>query len=642
VSRKDEILDALINAKQRRDVLRQEYRSRKADSEMLESQKLSLEHQLKELQAKLTGVSQQWHQSHSDARRIEGLGRDCSEEISTLERELSRIIDAERIKQELHSKALAFKESCLNAAWRAENRSDGLGAKSYQIDGAIQLAVAERAMLGDEMGLGKTLTTLITCDMTDAQKVIIICPSDTMHNFKREVLLWTPHRFPVVLGQLSRIERDFMLSALAESEHFMLIVNYEAWRRDDSLLPALKALKADTIIIDESHNIMHGKTGAAQGVHELVFAGNYCKSCYNPVVKKDKCQCGQEGSKQEFSTVRRVIPMSGTGIMNRPQDLWPQLHIIDPENFPSENAFLHDFCEISRYTGRWGWKPGGESRLVKLIGPRYVARTQADAGIEMPPAKPTEHLITKDIFQDLYPKQYKAYEQARDYAQILLDPERKLAMSMPNKITALLRLRQVLVWPNAIELAVEDEETGFKEIIAKLDIFESVKIDKAEELIRQFTEDGDRVVVFSQFVDGIEELQRRIGERSALYYGATTQKMKQAIQLDFDVKTSTDNSRWDVVLAHYKSGGVGLNFSSANHVIYLDPPWNPGTANQAVGRIRRMDQTKQTFTHHIRVEKTVDTWMAGILVEKANIIAGFEEQSDIYQRAYDALRDGEM
>src|SRR6185436_12389612 len=139
------------------------------------------------------------------------------------------------------------------------------------------------------------------------------------------------------------IERDFLLSSLAQSEHFMLIVNYEAWRKDSELLSSLKALKADTIIVDESHNIMHGDTGAAHGVHELVFAGNYCPGCYTPVVKKvngvknwAKCQsCNHEDYKWIFSTVQRVIPISGTGILNKPQDLWSQLHIVDPANFHS-------------------------------------------------------------------------------------------------------------------------------------------------------------------------------------------------------------------------------------------------------------------------------------------------------------------
>jgi SNF2 family DNA or RNA helicase len=660
-SRKDEVLDLLIAAKNRRDAVREQYRTGKAGHEIIESQKRSLEQQVEQLRKQLTDVSRLWHESTNKARDLERLGQDCTAEVTKLERELSRIMDAERVKAELASMAKQFAGSCLDAAWRAENRTDGMGAKSYQIEGAVLASVAKRVMLADDMGLGKSLTSLIWCDMSDAKKVIVVCPSDTMYNYLREVMLWTPHRFPVVLGQKSRMERDFLLEALVSSEHFMLIVNYEAWRRDPELLPALNKLKADTIIVDESHNIMHGDSGATDFVHGLVFAGNYCANCYSPDITTEyqgenmaKClSCKNEDYKWQFSTVKRVMPMSGTGILNKPQDLWSQLHIVDPERFPTIYAYLQDFCEKKggyvngvKQPIRWGWQTGGEARLVRIIGPRYIARTQEDAGLDLPPLKPKEHLITQDVFKEDYPDQWKAYQQVRDYAQLLLDPNRKIAMSMPNVTTALLRLRQVLVWPHAIELALKDEESGIVLEKIPLNVYESVKVDKAESIIREITETGERVVVFSQFVGGIEELQRRLGERSVLYYGSTSTRLRQAIQLDFDVKTAppVGERRWDVVLAHYKSGGVGLNFNTVRHVIYLDPAWNPGTKKQGSGRARRIgNEAENILVHDIRVEKTVDTWMAAILTQKENIIDGFDtEAADLYQRARQALRDGEM
>lgn len=652
-SRKDEVLDLLIAAKERRDIIRAEYRAGKAGFEIIESQKDSLEKQLKDLQRKLTDMSRLWHESRSKARELEHVGQDCAAEISKLERELSRIFDAEKVKAEFASMAKTFSNSCLDAAWRAENRQDGMGAKPYQIEGAVLAAVAKRAMLADDMGLGKSLTSLIYCDMSEAKKVIVVCPSDTMYNYLREVMLWTPHRFPVVLGQKARMERDFLLDALASSEQFMLIINYEVWRKDPEVLSALNNLKADTVIIDESHNIMNGNSGATDFVHGLVFANNYCSSCYEPVVtpirgrdNEVRCQCGNEDYKWKFSTVERVMPMSGTGILNKPQDLWSQLHIVDPERFPTLYAYLDDFCEKKGYPPRWGWQSGGESRLVKIIGPRYIARMQDDAGLDLPPLAPKEHLITQDVFKTDYPEQWKAYQQARDYAQIMLDPDRKVAMSMPNTITALLRLRQVLVWPNAIELVVKDEDSGLVIEKIPLNVMESVKVDKAEQLIREITDAGERAVVFSQFTGGIGELQRRLGDRSVLYHGDTSPKLKQAVQLDFDVKTAppVGQYRWDVVLAHYKSGGVGLNFNTCRHVIYLDPAWNPGTKSQGSGRARRIgNESENILVHDIRVERTVDTWMANILSQKSRIIEGFDiEAADIYRQAFEALRDGDM
>ena len=39
-------------------------------------------------------------------------------------------------------------------------------------------------------------------------------------------------------------------------------------------------------------------------------------------------------------------------------------------------------------------------------------------------------------------------------------------------------------------------------------------------------------------------------------------------------------------------GGVGLNLTAANHLLLLDPAWNPSTEDQCFDRIHRLGQTK--------------------------------------------------
>lgn len=40
------------------------------------------------------------------------------------------------------------------------------------------------------------------------------------------------------------------------------------------------------------------------------------------------------------------------------------------------------------------------------------------------------------------------------------------------------------------------------------------------------------------------------------------------------------------------AGGVGLNLTGANHLILLDPHWNPQLESQAFDRVYRVGQTK--------------------------------------------------
>lgn len=570
-------------------------------------------------------------------------------ELNELKRELKRKQDKEKIDAEYLAQVEDFKAKCLDAPWRKENRTDGFGALPHQIDGAIHLAVAGQALLGDKRGLGKSLTALITSDLRESRRIIAIVPSDTMNNFIREIKLWTPHRSPIKLGKMDKGQRDFLISVLPNIPEYVLVLNYEAWRRDSKLIKDLANLRADTLILDEAHRAKTLKSNSAQGIHKLRFSPVECVHCgahddFKTFVMYEEAECQTCGYRDKiwlFSSFDTIIPMTGTPIINRPQELFPQLKLIAPDIFPNENAFLRDFCYKDPYTNHWTWQHGGEKRVVEKLKHRIIARDRQSAGVIIPPAQEILHIITKDEMREGYPQQYKAYEQVRNYAQVVLNPDSKVTMSMPEYITVLMRLRQVNAWPAAIELKIRDDDGNVIET-HKLDVHESIKLDRAEELIREIIDEGERVVLFSEFKAPLEVLQKRLGSRVAVYNGDTSDYLKRQIQLDFDPKTVQPNPRFDAVLCNYRAAGEGLNFNAASQMIILDERWAPGYMSQAKGRIDRLGQTRETTIHTIRVEDTVDTWMAQLIKEKAEIIDGFESQTKAYQDTYDALRKGNL
>jgi SNF2 family DNA or RNA helicase len=188
-----------------------------------------------------------------------------------------------------------------------------------------------------------------------------------------------------------------------------------------------------------------------------------------------------------------------------------------------------------------------------------------------------------------------------------------------------------------------------KNLLFECEVTESIKLDRIidrnnEGLIPEFVNDEqERVVVFSQFKQPLIELERRIkaaGISVIRYDGETSRELANEIQIDFDRKyQSADKSyRWDVVLANYKKGGVGLNLNAATQMIILDEEWNPGKADQAYGRIDRLGQNEETGVHVLRVKSTVDMWMAKLNEEKALMIQGFETHTDLQQELMDILR----
>ncbi len=619
-----------------------------------EKRKVELEDAVRLLRDQLYKVRDDYNESVSERNNIKWARERELSELERLKRELGRALDQEQVNAKYLQQIEAFKDKCLEASWRKENRNDGLGALEHQIDGAMHLAVAKTALLGDKRGLGKTLTTLITCDFLDAMRAICIVPSDTMDNFIREIKMWTPHRKPIKLGKMTRAERGIILNVLKNSSDYMLVLNYEAWRKDDSLVEDLIALKADTLILDEAHRGKTLKTSTGQGIQDIRFGLNQCPECGSDNIRRiaapvDHAQCNEcehYSDMWEFCSIKNVIPMTGTPILNRPQELFPLLRLIDPANNKTERKYLQDFCEQDYFTKHWKWRHGGEEQIVKKIGHRYLARDRRAAGVVIPPATPQLHFITMDEIKENYSKQYKAYEQCREYAQLVLDPDTETTMSMPVFLTVLLRLRQVLTWPAGIELKKDicddDGKVLYKELVARLEVHESAKLDKAEELMREIIDEGERVVLFSQFKMPLEILQQRLGSRVAIYNGDTSSYRKQQIQLDFDPKTASQTPTYDAVLCNYKAAGEGLNFNAASQMIILDEEWNPGRQSQAYGRIDRLGQTRETTIHTIRVEKSVDSWMAGLLEEKSDLVSGFEDTASMYSKMLDDLRKGEL
>ena len=528
----------------------------------------------------------------------------------------------------------------------------------HQLEGAKKLAVAKRGVLGDKRGLGKTLTSLAWADLVGAKKILAIVPNDVMGNYEREVRMWAPHRSVHILGGKTKIERSFILEHVIKPiPDVMVIINYEAWRKDFNLLELLKDCQFDTVIADEAHMIKEMGTSAYRGVEAIVLAENMCYMCgnnkfnasmvypYNTVCSECKTSADKFG---DMRSVKNVLPMTGTPILNKPQDIFPLLHLVDPVMFADSRSFLNQYCVMDMYSGKWRFMEGGAERLTTKLSGVYVARDRNTAGIKIP--KQTIQYHNLDLDPLLYPKQFEAYQILSKKSSLLVDDmlnsddeTNKQVVSVMYMIALITRQRQMMTWPAGIEF--KHPKTG--QVLYKCDVEESVKIDKIIDrnglgMIPEFVlDEGERVVVFSQFKQPLKELERRLKDaqiRVVRYDGDTPKDKIQEIQMDFDRRTVGNIPKWDVILCHYKKGGVGLNLNAATQTILLDEEWNPGKEDQAFGRTDRMGQTEETTVHVLRVNGTVDVWLSKLIEEKAEMIAGFETQADLQQQLLDILR----
>lgn len=510
-------------------------------------------------------------------------------------------------------------------------------AMKHQWEAAIQMALNGSLLLADGMGLGKTLEVIMAADLMKAERILVVAPNDVALTFADEFKFWAPHRTVIPLKSATKQMKQFIMDNILNDpeEECVLVMNYETlWEvgrnNQTDFVESLRDFGFDIMFLDEAHLVKNTKG--------LSF---------------DRISSIRNG-------VANCVPISGTFILNQPQDLFANLNLVDPYTFYDKNTFLRTWCQQSAYTGKWEFKSGGEKSLLIALGGRIIRRTIDDTDIVLPPQFINEILIP---FAEVSEEQQDIMAQLKKFGELVLseiDPETNepKSMSVAAQIALITRERQAACYPGGIKIKeweyAEDEFGNLKRIPnTERVVFDvsketeaSIKLDYAVRLLKEQRAKGRRSVVFSQFKTALDELNKRLtaeGLRVAQFDGATKDKDRAAIKKDFirpQDGSHKPDFKFDVVLANYKTGGVGLTFTEATYMLMLDEDWNPGKNEQAYARICRIGQTEETYVDILRVENSIDMWMKSLNELKKAISGGFEGEIDMQGSLMEFFKEG--
>ncbi|KAF9586528.1 hypothetical protein BGW38_003000 [Lunasporangiospora selenospora] len=173
--------------------------------------------------------------------------------------------------------------------------------------------------------------------------------------------------------------------------------------------------------------------------------------------------------------------------------------------------------------------------------------------------------------------------------------------------------------PESLVDSVSDGETEDDKAIEDVDPWlSSSKVIRMIEIVEDAKAKGEKTVVFSQFTGFLSVMERPLREKGIgflRYDGKMDAKARnEAVQ-----KMSSD-PRYSVILVSLKCGAMGLNLTAANHVILMDPWWNPAVGNQAIDRIYRIGQTREVYVHQLCVEDTVEDRILTMQIRKQDMI----------------------
>jgi SNF2 family DNA or RNA helicase len=159
------------------------------------------------------------------------------------------------------------------------------------------------------------------------------------------------------------------------------------------------------------------------------------------------------------------------------------------------------------------------------------------------------------------------------------------------------------------------EEASAPEVFARLHAVRQhvleTRLPVLAERIQALRAEGETVVVYSHYRDPLDELEDALGDEARQLTGDTPPKKREAYSQELG-----DPEGFDVLLAQMEAGGVGLNFTGAQHVLFAHLGWTAATHRQAIDRVHRIGQDEPVQVEFFVSPDTIDERLAQIILRK--------------------------
>lgn len=323
----------------------------------------------------------------------------------------------------------------------------------------------------------------------------------------------------------------------------IVITTYGTVRND---IERIMKLKFDLVILDESQNIKNINSQTTKAVMLL--------------------------------KTKNRIALSGTPIENNLLELYSLFRFLNPSMFKSSQEFNENYIvPIQKYGDEDVMK-----ELRKKIYPFILRRVKKEVLKDLPPK------IEKVIYVDMNEKHRKYYEERRRYYHDMLNKniaKNGLEKSKFFVLQALNELRHITSSPE----------------IKNSSIYSSKKDILIENIIEAI-ENNHKVLVFVNYISSIDSICKVLEENGIEYLKMTGKtKDRQTVVDKFQ-----NNNRYKVFIMTLKTGGVGLNLTSADTIFIYEPWWNKTVENQAIDRAYRLGQDKTVFSYKLILKDTIE------------------------------------
>lgn len=255
---------------------------------------------------------------------------------------------------------------------------------------------------------------------------------------------------------------------------------------------------------------------------------------------------------------------------------------------PIENS-VEDLVGIFQFVSPGCLSPQMKTPAIRRSVSDYVIRRTKDQVLTDLPPK-----LFRDAEVSLTPEQRESYELAENEGVVRLK-EMKAELTIQHVFELVLRLKQICNF---------DPTTGA-----------SAKLDRLEADIEESAASGRKAIVFSQWVQTIEELRGRLERFNPLeYHGKIPSKRRDGV-----IETFRNEPDRHVLLMSYGAGSVGLNLQFASYVFLFDRWWNPAVEDQAINRAHRIGAAGPVTVTRFLTAGTIEERINRVLEEKREL-----------------------
>jgi DNA helicase INO80 len=165
---------------------------------------------------------------------------------------------------------------------------------------------------------------------------------------------------------------------------------------------------------------------------------------------------------------------------------------------------------------------------------------------------------------------------------------------------------------------------------AKRLIYDSAKLARLDALLHELKAGDHRVLVYFQMTRMMDIMEEYLIYRQYKYLRLDgSSKLEDRRDMVIDWQTRPDIF---VFLLSTRAGGLGINLTAADTVVFYDHDWNPSNDAQAMDRAHRLGQTRQVTVYRLITKGTIDeriVQLARVKKDVQDIVVGNKNFTDV-------------